>query len=186
MLLVKTHSVQGATNTIIPAGSTLPQLTTPNQMYVELRWSSASVLSLPANAWTTIPYNSIARYRNFNVSNLGSSLAGGVGSIFLDMPGLYLITGGWRTVVQGYTNTNFTAITVNDEVNRKDAISSGTSNNAFTFLKYIFPEELIALHHKRAKLLIQAYVTAGQDLALFSAIPDDREPPVWCHIAFLG
>jgi len=45
MLLVKTNSVQGATGAIVPAGSTLPQLTTPNQMYVELRWSSPSVIT---------------------------------------------------------------------------------------------------------------------------------------------
>ncbi len=155
-------------------------------MYVELRWSPGSgpaSLVIPANTWTTLPYNSIARHRNFNVSNLGSE---GTGTIFLDMPGLYLITGGWRTVVQGYTNINFTAITVNDELNRKDAISNGTSNNAFTFLKYVFPEELLASHNKRAKLLIQAYISAGQDLAINSPIPDDREPPVWCNIAFLG
>jgi len=52
MLLVKTNSVQGATGTIVPAGSTLPQLTTPNQMYVELRWSPSSgpaSLTIPAN-----------------------------------------------------------------------------------------------------------------------------------------
>ena len=63
-----------------------------------------------------LPYNSIARHRNLNVSNLASA---GAGTIFLDMPGLYLITGGWKTVVQNYANINFTAIILNDELNRK-------------------------------------------------------------------
>ena len=151
-------------------------------MYVALSWSSASVLSITANTWTTLPYTSIARHRNFNVSNLGSE---GTGTIFLDMPGLYLITGGWRTVVQNDANINFFAITVNDELNRKDAISNGTSNKALTCLKYVWLEELLASHNHRAKLLLQAYISAGQDLAINSATPDDREPPVWCQNAFL-
>jgi hypothetical protein len=190
MLLVRTHSVQGATGTIVPAGSTLPNLTTPNQMYVELRWSPGSgpaSLAIPANTWTTLPYNSIAKNRNFNVSNLGSSLAGGVGSIFLDMPGLYLITGGWRTSEQTSTTVNTTAIQVNSEMLHKDGLTNGSNNNHFTFLRYIYPEDLIAVNQNRARLLIQAFTFTLQNLATTSAtLTDDREPPVWCHIAFLG
>ena len=137
MLLVKTHSVQGATGTIVPAGSTLPQLTTPHQVYVELRWSSASVLSIPPKTWTTLPYNSVAKHRNFNVSNLGSSVAGGVGAIYLDLPGLYIITVGWRTQEQRTTNVKKTAMQVNDEMLRKDGVTNGSNSCQFTFVIYL-------------------------------------------------
>jgi hypothetical protein len=183
MLLVKTHSVQGATGTIVPAGSTLPQLTTPNQMYVELRWSPSSgpaSLSLPVNTLTTLPYNSVARHRNFNVSDLNA------GNIFLDMPGLYIITGGWKTTTQNSASIIPTAITVNDELARKDAISNSSTNNAFMFLEYLWEEELLTANNNRAKLVIQANASTTQDLATTSGLADDREPPVWCHIAFLG
>ena len=189
MLLVKTRNVQGATGTIVPAGSTLPQLTTPNQMYVELRWSPGSgpaSLTIPANTWTTLPFNSVAKNRNFNVSNLGSSVLGGVGTIFLDMPGLYIITGGWKTTTQNSASIISTAITVNDELARKDGISNSSTNNTFMFLKYLWEEELLAVNNKRAKLVIQANASTTQDLATTSGLADDREPPVWCHIAFLG
>ena len=91
------------------------------------------------------------------MSNLGSSLAGGDGSIFLDMPGLYLITGGWRTSEQTSTTVNTTAIQVNSEMLYKDGITNGSNNNHFTFLRYIYPEDLIAVNQNRARLLFQAF-----------------------------
>jgi hypothetical protein len=167
----------------------LPQVVTSNNMYVELRWSGSNPgsLNIPANTWTTLPYNQIGRNRNFDGGNLGSSLYGGVGSIFLPTAGLYLITGGWRTQEQSSTSVNTTAIQVNDDVLRKDGVTNGSNNNQFTFLELIYPEELLVANGLRAQLLIQVFLMSSQNLASSTAtLTDDREPPVWCHITFLG